>query len=61
VNANGAVVGGEEEERTPKSGQWKVMLQPRVVMLCIAASIRHTGKLHGSCCLADKAQDLFNC
>lgn len=23
---------------------WKVILQPRIVMLCIAASIRHCGK-----------------
>jgi hypothetical protein len=47
TNANGAVVGAEEEP-TSKSGQWKVMLQPRVIMLCIAASIRHTGKHYGS-------------
>jgi hypothetical protein len=51
VNANGAVM-GEEEVRTSKSGQWKVMLQPRVIMLCIAASIRHTGRHCGSECLA---------
>jgi predicted MFS family arabinose efflux permease len=43
TNTNDSVVEAEEDN-TPKSGQWKVMLQPRVVMLCIAASIRHTGK-----------------
>jgi predicted MFS family arabinose efflux permease len=60
VNANNAVV-GEEEEPTSKSGQWKVMLQPRVIMLCIAASIRHTGKHYGSESLASKSQLLFKC
>lgn len=34
------VVNPEEEE---KPAAWKVMLEPRLVMLCIAASIRHTG------------------
>ena len=44
ANANAAVVDGEENPAS-KSGQWKVMLQPRVIMLCLAASIRHTGNL----------------
>jgi predicted MFS family arabinose efflux permease len=55
VNANDSVVVAEEEN-TPKSGQWKVMLQPRVIMLCIAASIRHTGKHYGSKILVSKSQ-----
>lgn len=42
----------EVEEK--KEEAWKVMLQPRVIMLCIAASIRHTGGL----CFAYNA-DLF--
>lgn len=29
----------EEQKQSP----WKVMLQPRIIMLCLAASIRHTG------------------
>ncbi|KAG8253715.1 hypothetical protein J6590_029288 [Homalodisca vitripennis] len=44
------VIGEEHEEGTgtgqeaakTKDSAWKVMLQPRFVMLCIAASIRHT-------------------
>lgn len=44
ANANAAVVSGEENPPST-SGQWKVMLQPRVIMLCLAASIRHTGGL----------------
>lgn len=43
TNANAAVVRAGEEI-TPKTGEWKVMLQPRIIMLCLAASIRHTGK-----------------
>jgi predicted MFS family arabinose efflux permease len=43
ANTKAAVVSGEENPAS-KSGQWKVMLQPRVIMLCLAASIRHTGK-----------------
>ncbi|KAG8290941.1 hypothetical protein J6590_072820 [Homalodisca vitripennis] len=47
------VIGEEHEEGTgtgqeaakTKDSAWKVMLQPRFVMLCIAASIRHTGGL----------------
>ena len=31
----------EQEEK--KENAWKVMLQPRIIMLCIAASIRHCG------------------
>ena len=27
-----------------KVSVWKVMMEPRIVMLCIAASIRHCGK-----------------
>jgi di/tricarboxylate transporter len=49
ANANAAVV-REDKESTPKSGEWKVMLQPRVIMLCLAASIRHTGKHYASEC-----------
>ncbi|XP_021936340.1 uncharacterized protein LOC110837951 isoform X2 [Zootermopsis nevadensis] len=44
TNANAAVVRAGEEI-TPKTGEWKVMLQPRIIMLCLAASIRHTGGL----------------
>uniref|UniRef100_A0A8D8PNV6 Protein spinster homolog 1 n=1 Tax=Cacopsylla melanoneura TaxID=428564 RepID=A0A8D8PNV6_9HEMI len=40
------------EEETPAA--WKVMLEPRLIMLCIAASIRHTAGL----CFAYNA-DLF--
>jgi hypothetical protein len=43
ANANAAVVSGEDNPAS-KSGEWKVMLQPRVIMLYLAASIRHTGK-----------------
>jgi predicted MFS family arabinose efflux permease len=43
TNTNPAVMRGEDNPAS-KSGQWKVMLQPRVIMLCLAASIRHTGK-----------------
>uniref|UniRef100_A0A1B6MGD8 Major facilitator superfamily (MFS) profile domain-containing protein n=2 Tax=Graphocephala atropunctata TaxID=36148 RepID=A0A1B6MGD8_9HEMI len=44
------VIGEENEEGTgestkSKDSAWKVMLQPRFIMLCIAASIRHTGGL----------------
>jgi len=46
-------IGEEQEETSAQVTQkeekaenpWKVMLQPRFVMLCIAASIRHTGGL----------------
>lgn len=30
----------EEKKHSP----WKVMLQPRILMLCLAASVRHTGR-----------------
>lgn len=60
TNANDSVVEAEEDN-THKSGQWKVMLQPRVVMLCIAASIRHTGKHYGSKILVGKSQPLLKC
>lgn len=33
----------EPEEKKEDVDAWKVLLQPRVIMLCIAASIRHTG------------------
>ncbi|KAL1114880.1 hypothetical protein AAG570_007704 [Ranatra chinensis] len=33
--------GGKKKKENP----WKVMIQPRFIMLCIAASIRHTGGL----------------
>lgn len=36
----------EHEEK--KEDPWKVLLQPRVIMLCIAASIRHTGDVFAS-------------
>jgi len=55
ANANAAVVGGEEKPAS-KSGQWRVMLQPRVIMLCLAASIRHTGK-----CYAGMLHDSRRC
>jgi len=45
ANAKASVVSGEEKPAS-KSGQWRVMLQPRVIMLCLAASIRHTGKCY---------------
>lgn len=36
------------EESTVNDGErvsvWKVLLQPRIVLLCFAASIRHSGK-----------------
>ncbi|XP_049767133.1 D-xylose transporter [Schistocerca cancellata] len=35
VNADG--------EQVKKKGAWRVMLEPRVILLCLAASIRHTG------------------
>ncbi|KAF3427386.1 hypothetical protein E2986_08014, partial [Frieseomelitta varia] len=44
---------GEEGASTSgkKTGIWKVILQPRVILLCIAASIRH--------CVAQKLQFLY--
>ncbi|XP_014259873.1 uncharacterized protein LOC106672735 [Cimex lectularius] len=35
----------KQGEKVKKENPWKVMLQPRFIMLCIAASIRHTGGL----------------
>lgn len=37
---------GEEETNTDgkKVPVWKVILQPRIIVLCLAASIRHCGK-----------------
>ena len=32
-----------QKEEEPKKGEWKAMLQPRVLMLFVAAAIRHTG------------------
>lgn len=29
--------------RKKAPGAWRVMIQPRVILLCLAASIRHTG------------------
>ncbi|KAK9497188.1 hypothetical protein O3M35_004553 [Rhynocoris fuscipes] len=38
--------GNDVEKSTPKKDNpWKVMIEPRFIMLCIAASIRHTGGL----------------
>lgn len=34
-----------QQTEQKKEKAWKVMLQPRFIMLCIAASIRHTGKI----------------
>ena len=42
ANANGALAG--QNGTAKKKGEWRVMLQPRVIMLCLAASIRHTGE-----------------
>ena len=37
------------EEATGKDGKkipmWKVILQPRIILLCLAASIRHCGEI----------------
>lgn len=30
-------------ESTEKTSIWKVLFQPKILILCIAASIRHTG------------------
>lgn len=30
-------------ESTEKASIWKVLLQPKILILCIAAAIRHTG------------------
>lgn len=38
----------EQEEK--KEDPWKVLLQPRLIMLCIAASIRHTGENYFDFC-----------
>lgn len=40
---NNHVMNTKSEPEEKKENPWKVMLQPRIVMLCIAASIRHTG------------------
>uniref|UniRef100_A0A0K8SP40 Major facilitator superfamily (MFS) profile domain-containing protein n=2 Tax=Lygus hesperus TaxID=30085 RepID=A0A0K8SP40_LYGHE len=37
--------GPSQEKSDKKENPWKVLLTPRFVMLCIAASIRHTGGL----------------
>ncbi|XKL64412.1 hypothetical protein PGB90_004498 [Kerria lacca] len=51
---NNHVMNTKSEPEEKKENPWKVMLQPRIVMLCIAASIRHTGGI----CFAYNA-DLF--
>lgn len=35
----------ESGKKTPQVNIWNVIAQPRVLMLCFAASIRHCGKL----------------
>ncbi|XP_065201677.1 protein spinster homolog 1 [Planococcus citri] len=52
--ANRTVMDTKLEQEEKKEDAWKVLLQPRVIMLCIAASIRHTGGI----CFAYNA-DLF--
>lgn len=37
------VNGTPQKEEEPKTGEWKAMVQPRVLMLFVAAAIRHTG------------------
>ncbi|BES90306.1 unnamed protein product [Nesidiocoris tenuis] len=37
--------GSKQKEQKKEENPWKVMISPRFVMLCIAASIRHTGGL----------------
>ncbi|CAH0773939.1 unnamed protein product [Bemisia tabaci] len=39
------VNGTPQKEEEPKTGEWKAMVQPRVLMLFVAAAIRHTGGL----------------
>lgn len=33
-------------ESTEKTSIWKVLFQPKILILCIAASIRHTGNVN---------------
>lgn len=44
ATSNRNVINTKLEPEEKKESPWKVMLQPRIVMLCIAASIRHTGQ-----------------
>lgn len=37
---------GQNQAPEKKENPWKVMLHPRFIMLCLAASIRHTGKIN---------------
>ncbi|XP_075219485.1 hexuronate transporter [Lycorma delicatula] len=43
--ADGTTVQNTQQTAQKQESAWKVMLQPRFIMLCIAASIRHTGGL----------------
>lgn len=54
ATSNQNVMNTKLEPEEKKENPWKVMLQPRIIMLCIAASIRHTGGI----CFAYNA-DLF--
>ncbi|XP_046385579.1 putative metabolite transport protein HI_1104 [Ischnura elegans] len=44
-NANGNIVNTAAEQKKEDESAWKVLLQPRIILLCLAASIRHTGGL----------------
>lgn len=37
-------IGEESTNDRERLSIWKVLLQPRIVLLCLAASIRHSGK-----------------
>ncbi len=43
VQASRTVMDTKTEPEEKKENPWKVLLQPRIIMLCLAASIRHTG------------------
>ena len=36
---------GEQQDKDVPCSLWEVLRQPRLVLLCLAASIRHTGEL----------------
>jgi len=37
-------IGEESDNNGERVSIWKVLLQPRIILLCLAASIRHCGK-----------------
>lgn len=45
---NGNGVPAPVAEIAEKTSIWKVLFQPKILILCIAASIRHTGTYNGT-------------